>query len=120
MPRPRKKAEDLRRRFTVRFSAEEHDDIKGRAQAAGLSVADFIRSAALARHLIEVPNVHNVRAWHEIKAIASELRGLTYLVENGHPLAEQLSNRVAELRPPLGQLCAALLGGGRTGRHDDD
>jgi hypothetical protein len=64
----------LSKRTTIRYKAAEYLLVKQRAEAAGMSFADFCRQITLKGYVQAVPTTHDLNTLRELKTILIEYR----------------------------------------------
>ncbi|WP_425600700.1 plasmid mobilization protein [Nitrospirillum viridazoti] len=120
MARPLKSPNALRKKITVWLSADERLIVQVRAAAAGIPLGDFIRRAAMSRHLREVPPIENIRMYQALLRLTMSLNQIGYQVrETGDLDREGLKQLLTGHQSLLCEVRTALLGGG-PGRGLDD
>jgi hypothetical protein len=94
----------------VRVSAAEYDALRAKAEQMGLTPAQWLREAALARRLPSppVPPI-NRQAYAELARLAANLNQLAHAAHTGRPVSVD-SALLRSLRDEVQRLRLALLG----------
>ena len=104
--RPLKRSTELRHRVSLYLSAAERQLAEDKASDAGLSLASFLRQAALARRLTAIPLVSAAR-WAELAHTTANLNQLLRHLNTGTApfvspaLVKKLLDEVQALRHEL-------------------
>ena len=110
MPRPKKPAEESRRRqVRFRLTDAEYERVRPNAEAAGVSVPVYMRRAALRSRVVvrEAPKSHDVRLVAELNRIGVNLNQLV----RGFHATGKVPPRLAELCDRIEELVVAAAEG---------
>lgn len=114
MARPRVDERERRKaKLACACTAEEAEEIRRRAEAAGISPSAFLRSAALGRRLPPPPApALNQEAWARLGRLLGGLASVAQAAGRGQVLdwTEADSQLVAEIKAEVQALRAELLG----------
>ena len=103
---------DLERRsikFHGGFTFAEAELIAEKAQAAGVTEADYIRHAVLQRELKTVPAISK-QTYHELGRIGVNVNQCARLMNSGSNATADLKAALAQLTPVISQIRQQLLG----------
>jgi hypothetical protein len=105
-------------RLSVRFAADEYEQLKQKAKEGRVSITEFIRRAAFRRRVVELPPPPelNWKLYTELNAIGVNLNQIataaTYASKTGQPVnidPEQLQNLVESLHTSIKETQMQLL-----------
>lgn len=77
--------EALRQPFKVSFTSTERQGVEAKAHGAGLTLAAFIRRAALGQKVATLPQP-NAEKWQDLARLAGNLNQLTKMANSGQPV----------------------------------
>lgn len=103
---------DLERRsvkFHGGFTFAEAKLIAEKAQAAGITEAEYIRHAVLQRELKTVPAI-NKQTYHELGKVGVNVNQCARLINSGSNASSELATALTKLAPVISQLRQQLLG----------
>lgn len=96
------------------FSIPEIEELEARAEALGITVIDWVRTAALGQQIKAIPSI-NRAAYIETAQLAGNLNQLSKKANEGITVGEQLQPLLNELYDSVQKLRAELCGGTRNG-----
>ena len=100
-----------KRRTTVWLSPDEIEHVDEKAEAAGLSRAEFLRRAALGQRVVAAVPDANRTAWAELARTTSNLNQLVYHLNSGNEGDVEVMATLDDLRAEVAALRRELIGG---------
>ncbi len=94
MSRPRRQL-DLSDRLTFRLTASERTDLEAAAEAAGLTVSEYVRRRVLGRRVVASRALADIQTLNELRRLGGLVK---HLATTGAGRPDDLREALAELR----------------------